>query len=159
MMRPPTIICMERHPTDADVRRLRPGTRVVGLTAALGGAPGMAVGVVACDADLIAAVDAAQLGWDLVIHLDLHGEPRRLALEDFARIGDLLDEAVLERRPLLDPIDEELLDHLAAGSTVRTAAWAVSVSDRTAARRLARLRLALDVATTDGLLARRRVAD
>jgi hypothetical protein len=154
MTRPPAVLCLEREPTEADARRLRPGSRIAGLTVALDGVPGTAVGVVACDAQLVVAVEAARRGWDLVIRLDLHGEPRRLALEDFARVGSLVDEAVLERCPLLDPIDEDLLDHLAAGATVRTAAHAAGVSDRTAARRLARLRRALGVATTEGLLAR-----
>jgi hypothetical protein len=154
MTRPPAILCLDRHPTDADARRLRSGSRIAGLTAALAGAPGTAVGVVASDAQLVAAVEAARRGWDLVIRLELHGEPRRLALEDFARVGTLVEEGRLAHCPLLDPVDAELLDQLAAGSTVGAAARAVGVSDRTAARRLACLRAALDVATTEGLLAR-----
>ena len=100
------------------------------------------------------AVAAVQLGWDLVVRLDLKGEERRLLLEDLGRLGELLDESALDARPVLDPIDDDLLSQLASGATLRDAARAVGVSDRTAARRLAVLRQSLGVATTAGLVAR-----
>ena len=157
MTRPPAILCLERDPTDIDARRLRPGARVVGVTGDTGGAPGTVMGVVHED-DVVAVIEAARRGWDLVVRLDVRGEHRRLVLEDLARIGEMVDERALERCPLLEPIDDELLDHLSRGATVRSAAQAVGVSDRTAARRLARLREALDVATTAGLVARWRAS-
>jgi hypothetical protein len=151
--RQPSILCLDRDPTAADARRLRPDARIAGVTQAVTGAPGTMMGVVGA-AEAPGVIDAALLGWDLVIRLDLHGEHRRLELEDLGRIGDLIAEAGLDRCPLLDPIDDDLLRHLAAGATVRMAAQAVGVSDRTAARRLARLRSVLGVATTAGLVAR-----
>jgi hypothetical protein len=159
--RRPAIVCVDRDPTEADANRLRPNARIAAVTDAVtddvAGAPGTLVGVVG-EAEAPAVIDAARHGWDLVVRLDLHGEHRRLVLEDLCRIGDLLDESTLSQCPLLEPIDDELLHHLAAGATVRMAAQAVGVSDRTAARRLAGLREALDVATTAGLVARWRGA-
>jgi hypothetical protein len=55
-------------------------------------------------------------------------------------------------------MDDELLGQLASGVTIRQAARAVGTSDRTAARRLARLRQAMGVSTTAGLVARWRGA-
>jgi len=151
--RPSVICCLDRDPTDADARRLTPGSRVAHLTDDLNGPPGTLVGSVA-DGGLIPVIQAAQRGWHLVVRLDLAGERRRLALEDLARIGHLCDETALDGRPFLDPIDAELLHHLAAGATVQDAARSVGVSDRAAARRLAVLRVALGVATTASLVAR-----
>ena len=153
MTRSPAILCLDRDPTDADARRLRPDGRIARPTDVLGRPAGTMVGVVG-DHEVLAAIAAAQQGWDLVVRLDLHGEHRRLVLEDLARIGDLLDESALQGCPVLDPIDDGLLDHLANGATVREASHAVGVSDRTAARRLATLRAALGVATTAGMVSR-----
>jgi hypothetical protein len=157
MTRLPAIVCLERDPTDVDARRLRPDARIARLTDVLCHPPGTIVGVVD-DAQVAHVIAAAQQGWDLVVRLDLHGEHRRLLLEDLDRIGELLDATALDGCPVLDPIDDGLLTQLSSGATVRGAAHAVGVSDRTAARRLARLREALDVATTAGLVARWRGA-
>jgi hypothetical protein len=153
MTRPPAILCLDRDPTDADARRLRTDARIVCVTGEATGIPGTMMGVVG-SAEAPAVIDAARRGWDLVIRLDLHGEHRRLVLEDLCRLGEMIDEAGLDRGPLLESIDDDLLQHLAAGATVRMAAQAVGLSDRTAARRLARLREVLGVATTAGLVAR-----
>lgn len=151
--RTPAILCLERDPTEADAQRLRPGARVVAVTGDTGGARGTLVGVVH-EPEVVTVIEAARQGWDLVVRLDLRGEVRRLVLEDLARIGEMVDDRALERGPLLEPVDDELLEQLSTGATVRSAAQAVGVSERTAARRLARLREALDVATTAGLVAR-----
>ena len=153
MSRQAVICCLDRHPTDADARRLTPGSRIAHLLDDLNGPPGTLVGSVA-DGGLWSVIHAAQRGWHLIVRLDLTGEQHRLALEDLARIGHLCDETALDGRPFLDPIDAALLHHLAAGATVQDAARTVGVSDRTAARRLAVLREALGVATTASLVAR-----
>lgn len=153
MNRQPVICCLDRDPTDADARRLTPGSRVAHLTDDLSGAPGTLVGSVA-DGGLCPVIQAAQRGWHLVVRLDVTGEQRRLALEDLARMGHLCGAEALGGKPFLDPIDADLLRHLAAGATVQEAAATVGVSDRTAARRLAILRDALGVATTAGVVAR-----
>lgn len=152
----PAIVCLDRDPTDADARRLRPGARIAHIADDLKGVSGTVVGVVG-PAELQHAIVAAVRGWDLVVRLDLSGEGRRLALEDLDRIGNLCDESALSGRPILDPIDERLLDELAVGATLREAAETVGVSQRTAARRLALLRDALGVATNAGLVAHWRV--
>lgn len=153
MSRRPAVCCLDRDPTHADARRLTPGSRIAHPTDDLSGPPGTLVGSVT-EGSLCLAVQAARRGWHLVVRLDLRGEQRRLALEDLARIGHLCDETALDGRPFLDPIDAELLNHLAAGATVQDAATTVGVSGRTAARRLTILRDALGVATTAALVAR-----
>jgi hypothetical protein len=153
MTRVPAILCLDRDPTMAEARRLHPGERTLRITDDLGGPAGTAVGIVG-DADVDHAIRAAQRGWNLVVRLDLRGEHRRLVLEDLDRLGILIDATAFDGRPVLDPVDERLLNQLAAGATLRDAARAVGVSDRSAARRLAALRAALGVATTAGVLAR-----
>jgi hypothetical protein len=153
MTRVPAILCLDRDPTMADARQLHPGERTLRITDDLGGPAGTVVGTVG-DAYVDRAIQAVQRGWNLVVRLDLHGEHLRLVLEDFHRLGILIDATALDGRPVLDPIDDRLLNRLAAGATLRDAAWAVGVSDRSAARRLAALRAAFGVATTAGVLAR-----
>jgi hypothetical protein len=157
MTRLPMVLCLDRDPREADARRIRPGAPIACVGGGTAGASGILVGVVG-EPDVEAVVDAVARGWDAVIRLDLRGELRRLVLEDLGRIGQVVDEGALEHVPLLDPMDDELLGQLASGVTIRQAARAVGTSDRTAARRLARLRQAMGVSTTAGLVARWRGA-
>jgi hypothetical protein len=149
---PPTIVCLDRDPSEADGALLRPGRRVVPLSAPLDGPPGTVVGVVR-PGEVGRAVDAALRGWDLVVRLDLRGEVLRLALEDLRRIGVLVEPGAAAT-PVLDPVDRDLLGHLAEGATIAVAARRCGLSDRTAARHLATLRDAFAVDSTAGLLAR-----
>lgn len=153
LRRRPRILCLDRDPTKIEATRLRPGGRVVGLTDAIDGAPGTIVGVVR-EADISTIIEAAHQGWDLVVRLDLRGERRRLVLEDLARLGEMADERTLAGPQQFEPADQELLRHLSCGATIREAAQAVGVSERSAARQLARLRAAVGVSTTIGLVAR-----
>jgi len=148
----PAIVCLERQPTEEDAALLRPGRRIAHLGDAIDGSPGVLVGDIGAD-DVPAALAAVLQGWDLVIRLKVRGEPRRLVLDDLRHLGDVVEPGG-DPAVLLDPVDQQLLEQLAAGKTVRQAARACGMSDRTAARRLAVLRKAFGVETNAGVLAR-----
>lgn len=148
----PQILCLDRPPGESDAQRTGSGRRVVWIGDRVDGRPGVLVGVVT-SSETSLVVEAVLRGWDLVVHIDLQGERRRLLLEDLRRIGDMVAVSG-GTGPPLDAVDEALLDHLASGATVGQAAERCSLSGRTAARRLAALRQAYGVETTAAMVGR-----
>jgi DNA-binding NarL/FixJ family response regulator len=75
--------------------------------------------------------------------------------QDLSRLGDATTPAVTgTAKTLLDPQSYVLLQALAAGTTLAAAARSLSISRRTADRRLAAARAQLNVTTTAEALAR-----
>ena len=99
------------------------------------------------------ALAALARGVGLAIEVDLPGGARRRFLEDVHKAGDV---GGLDRGPLDDLGDEHrrLLDALAGGETVTTAAERLHLSRRTANRRLAEARQVLGVDATAAAVSR-----
>lgn len=100
------------------------------------------------------AVLAAARGAGVVVIADPHTEPGRSLLGDLNRIGPVSQgvadppaAAAPDDLPLTDE-QRALLDRLAAGETIASAATAEFLSLRTANRRIAQAREALGVRTT-----------
>ena len=93
-----------------------------------------------------AALAAAAMGDDLVVHVSLSGSTRQRFLEDLTRLGATIIDG---RPPDPQPTAEQaaLLDLLAGGATVTAAAAALHVSRRTTNRMLQEARDVLGVAS------------
>lgn len=99
-----------------------------------------------------AALDALARGVGLAISIGLEGDARRRLLDDLHRLAP---PAVPDTAPEVLPTEvDELIGHLAAGTTVADAAEACHVSRRTAYRMLADARERLGARTTAEVLSR-----
>jgi DNA-binding NarL/FixJ family response regulator len=99
--------------------------------------------VVADEATGAAALDAWSRGTGLALELQLSGSSRLRLLEDLSKLAP---EPSAARR--LTDEQRQLLDLLAAGTTVSAAATQLHISRRTASRALADARRALGVDST-----------
>lgn len=118
------------------------------------------VGVVD-DARTAVALGLVARGAALAVELQAQGAVRHRFLEDLHKLGAAVGTpdgaAPADTAALLRPLQQELLDALAAGSTVTAAAEASHVSRRTANRALADARSRLG-ATTNAAAVRRWLA-
>ncbi len=117
--------------------------------------PTLCIGVV--DEDAVGpALELVQRGAALAVEVALRAAARHRFLEDLHKLGARVttDPAVLQRDPALPPLQQQLLDALAAGATVTAAADAAHVSRRTANRALADARTLLGVDTNAAAIRR-----
>lgn len=103
-------------------------------------------GSVAGDSDAKAATWALVRGCALIVAIDAGTPPD--FLEDVRRAGQLEQFSVDAATAALSPVERALLTALAAGQSIQQAAAALYLSDRTAQRRIASARAALNVGTT-----------
>jgi DNA-binding CsgD family transcriptional regulator len=105
-----------------------------------------AYGVVSGERDREAVLLALARGADVVIAIDLPGPGRAALLDDIARIADVrkAGSLTLEERAVVDLLVE--------GRTLTEVARALSMSRRTATRRLAAAKLAFGATTTMELI-------
>jgi DNA-binding CsgD family transcriptional regulator len=107
------------------------------------------VGDVADAADAAEALLAAVSGAGLVVHARADRAVIDRLVDDLRRLGSVDHRtAEPERGPELTPDERRLLDRLADGQTLGQAAAGLSLSRRTADRRLASARKKLGAATT-----------
>jgi DNA-binding NarL/FixJ family response regulator len=116
------------------------------------------VGLVSDEESAAAALLAACRGVSLVVAVMLEGPARHRVLEDFAKVGCIVERGALSDAPEAPArhCEEEqiLLGHLAAGMSVTEAAHECAMSKRTAHRRLAVLRSRYEVNSTSELIVR-----
>ncbi len=98
---------------------------------------------------------AAALGHSLALHVDLPEPERSVVLDDLSRVA-LLEGSVTARPLTLDAPDRALLEAVVGGATVAEAAARVSLSRRTAFRRLEALRRRFGVESNSELVVRAR---
>jgi DNA-directed RNA polymerase specialized sigma24 family protein len=133
-----------------DVARARGLIVVPGWDRAAGSGT-VCVGTVATDDDAAAAVLAAVGGADLVVSASAARDIVDRLCDDLRRLGEV-DHRVGAASSSLDVEDEYLLALLLGGADLGQAARTLHVSRRTADRRLARARAALDVTSTPAAL-------
>jgi DNA-binding NarL/FixJ family response regulator len=105
-------------------------------------------GIVATEADAVAAVIAALAGYGLIVELRVDGAVRDRLLDDLRHAGPLEVRTVAATPPELDEGSRALLRSIAAGETLSEAARRLGISRRTADRRLAAIRVTLGVQRT-----------
>jgi DNA-binding NarL/FixJ family response regulator len=110
--------------------------------------PAVRHGIVAGEADAVAAVLAAIAGYGLIVELRVDGAVRDRLLDDLRHAGPLEVRAVAAAPPDLDEASQALLRSIAAGETLSDAARRLGISRRTADRRLAAIRATLGVQRT-----------
>ena len=103
-------------------------------------------GTVAGDSGAQAATWALVRGCALIVAIDPGGPPD--FLDDLRRAGRLEQFSVDVATAALSPVEQALLTALAEGQSIQQAAAALYLSDRTAQRRIASARAALNVRTT-----------
>lgn len=135
------------HVADALTAARATGARIV---EGWGGGPGdICTGTITAPENAAAALLAAVGGAGLVVSVVGADELTDRLCDDLRRIGSLeVLTPSSRRRPMLTRTQRDLLELLAAGSTLRVAATELDLPRRTADRRLAQARAALGVGTT-----------
>jgi len=103
-------------------------------------------GVVRTERDRDAVLLALARGADVVIAIDLPATSQAALLDDIARIADV------QRAGLLSTEERAVVDGLVEGRTLTEVARSLSMSRRTATRRLAAAKVALGATTTIELI-------
>jgi DNA-binding NarL/FixJ family response regulator len=112
-------------------------------------------GAVVDEEDAASAVLAAARGAGVVAAVGPAPGLAAILFQDLSRLGQVTTPALTgTAKTLLDPQSHALLQALAEGTTLAAAARSLSISRRTADRRLAAARRRLDVTTTAEALAR-----